>query len=170
MLWRYDWRGPQPKAAQPVVIGGDRVVISAGYGVGSDAFRVVPSAGGLWNIDPLWQSRHLKAKFANFVYRDGHLFGLNDGRLACVNAETGELAWRGDRYGHGQLLLVQDLLVILSERGDICLVDADAAEFRERGRVHVFDDKTWNSPALAGRILLIRNNREIACLELPGAD
>ena len=170
VLWQYDWRGAQPKAAQPVPVGDGRVVISAGYGVGADTFRVAPSDGERWTAEPLWQSRHLRAKFANFVHRAGHLFGLSDGRLTCVDADTGDRAWRGERYGHGQLLLVRDLLLILSERGDIALVEADASRFTERARFHLFDDKTWNSPALAGRYLLVRNHREMACVELPSID
>jgi len=166
VLWRYAWRGPQPKAAQPVLIGGDRVVISAGYGVGADAFRVAES-GGVWRAEPLWTSPSLKAKFANFVHRDGHLFGLDDGVLACVNAETGERAWRAGRYGHGQLLLVEDLLLVSTESGAVVLVEAVPSEFRELASWQVFQDKTWNSPALAGPLLLVRNDREAACLELP---
>lgn len=186
-LWRYPWRGATPKAAQPVPIGEDRIVISAGYGIGADAFKVVRAApegngerGGdradsaadrpspaAWRVEPLWKSMHLKAKFANFVLRDGHLFGLNDGTLACIEVTTGRRTWRGEDYGHGQLLLIDDLLLILAESGDVVLVEANAADFRELSRFKVFDDKTWNSPALAGRYLLIRNDREAACLELP---
>lgn len=161
-LWRHAWRGDNPKVAQPVVLPGDRVVISAGYGVGVDAFRV--TAAG---VEPLWQTKRLKAKMSNFVRRDGHLYGLDDGRLVCVEVETGERAWAGERYGHGQLLLAGDLLVISSEQGEAALVDADPAAFRERARLQVLEGKTWGGPALAGPYLLLRNDREAACLELP---
>ena len=38
---------------------------------------------------------------------------------------------------------------------------------RQLGRVPVLDGKTWNTPALAGNLLLVRNDREAVCLELP---
>ncbi len=161
-LWRYAWRGETPKVAQPVLLSGDRVLISAGYGVGVDAFRV--SAAG---VEPLWQTKRLKAKMSSAVLRGGHLYGLDDGRLVCVDVENGERAWAGERYGHGQLLLVGDLLLISSEQGEAALVEADPAAFRERARLQVLEGKTWGGPALAGPYLLLRNDREAACLELP---
>ncbi len=161
-LWRYAWRGDNPKVAQPVLLPGDRVVISAGYGVGVDALRVTGS-----DVELLWQTKRLKAKMSSFVRRDGHLYGLDDGRLVCVDVETGERAWAGERYGHGQLLLAGDLLLISSEQGEAALVDADPTAFRERARLQVLEGKTWGGPALAGPYLLLRNDHEAACLELP---
>ena len=115
----------------------------------------------------MWKSRALKAKFANFVARDGFLYGLDDGVLACVDAETGERRWKGGRYGHGQLLLVGDLLLVMAETGVIVLVEAGPEEHRELASFDVFTDKTWNPPALAAPYLLVRNDVESACLELP---
>ena len=79
----------------------------------------------------------------------------------------GERAWRGSSYGHGQLILAGDRLLISAESGELAVVDADPAAFRERARVPVLEGKTWNHPALAGPYLLMRNDRVAACLELP---
>jgi outer membrane protein assembly factor BamB len=162
-LWRYAWRDDIPKVAQPVPIGGDRLVISAGYGVGADAFRIGPGTA----VTPLWSSKRLKAKMSSVVHRDGHLYGLDDGRLVCVAAETGEKVWAGERYGHGQLLRAGELLVVSAETGLAALVEASPAAFRERARLQVVEGKTWNPPCLAGPYLLLRNAQEAACLELP---
>ncbi len=161
-LWRHEWRGEQPKVAQPLLLGGDRLLISAGYGVGADVFRV---SGG--RTEPLWSSPRLKAKFSNLVLQEGHVYGFDDGRLVCLRAADGERAWSGPRLGHGQLLLAGGSLLITSENGDLLLADAGPAAFRERARLPVFDHKLWNSPALAGAFLLLRTDREAVCLELP---
>ena len=161
-LWRYEWRGEFPKAAQPLGIGADRVAISGGYSLGTDAFKVTASG-----VEPAWSSRHLMAKFSSFVIREGHLYGLNDGVLACVNAETGVRTWRGAAYGHGQLILAGDLLVISAEDGRAALVEATPSAFRELGAIPAVSGKAWNHPALAGPYLLMRSDREAACLELP---
>ena len=81
-----------------MVVGEDVVVVSGGYGVGADAFRV---RGG--TTEPLWTSKRLKSKFGAVVLRGGHLYGLDDGRLVCVKADTGERAWAGERYGHEKI-------------------------------------------------------------------
>ena len=52
------------------------------------------------------------------MLHEGHLYGLDDGdsddvaHLVCLEAATGKEMWRGDNYGHGQVLLAQGHLVI----------------------------------------------------------
>jgi outer membrane protein assembly factor BamB len=161
-LWRHAWRGDQPKCASPLAFDGGRVLISAGYGVGSDFFQV---EGGATRI--VWTSKRLKSKFASVVEKDGHVYGLDDGRLVCVRLSDGERAWAGERYGHGQILLAGERLLVTSESGDVALVDASPAAYVQRARAKALDGKLWNPPALAGAYLLLRTDSEAVCLELP---
>ena len=80
---------------------------------------------------------------------------------------TASAAGRGGRYGHGQTLLVDDLLLVQAEDGDVVMVAAEPGAHRELGRIPALTGKTWNPPALAGSYLLVRNDREAACYELP---
>ena len=80
--------------------------------------------------------------------------------------KTGERRWRGGRYGHGQTLLVGDLLLVTTEDGEIVLVEPTPEAHREVARFTVFDGKTWNPPAVAGKYLLVRTDKEAALYEL----
>jgi outer membrane protein assembly factor BamB len=115
----------------------------------------------------IWESVRLKAKFTDLVYYEGFVYGLDDGILVCLDPETGRRRWKRGRYGHGQVLLVEDLLLVQGEHGDIILVEPDPAELRELARFSVMDAKVWNPPALAGSYLLVRNDEEAALFELP---
>ena len=64
---------------------------------------------------------------------------------------------------HGQLILVDDLLLIQTESGDVVLADASPDAFNERARFPALDSHTWNSPTLATPYLLVRNDKEAAC-------
>ena len=165
LLWEIAWEGQTEHVSQPVVLEGDRFFLSTGYGVGGKLFDV-PAAGA---PTVRWSSRGLKAKFSNVVEVDGYLYGPDDGILACIGVEDGERRWKGGRYGHGQLLRVGNLLLMLTERGDVALVEATPQAFRELARLSVLSGKSWNHPALAGRYLLVRNDREAAALRLPVA-
>ena len=103
------------------------------------------------------------------VLHEGVVYGLDDGVLVALDPETGERLWKRGRYGHGQMILVQDLLLIQAENGDVVLVEATPEEHRELSRFTPLQSKTWNPPALSGRLLLVRNNLEAACYELPTA-
>jgi outer membrane protein assembly factor BamB len=109
----------------------------------------------------------LKAKFSNPVLRDGHVYGLDDGIFACLDLRDGAVRWREGRHGHGQALLVGDLYLLMAENGELILFRPTPAGPGELHRFRVFDSKTWNPLALAGDLLLVRNDREAAALRLP---
>jgi outer membrane protein assembly factor BamB len=166
MVWREEWSHPGEKVTPPLLLGDDRLLVSAGYGAGSRLLRLRPEEGGFL-VEELWRSPRLKSKFASMVLYQGTIYGLDDGVLTALNPDTGERLWKRGRYGHGQMILVGDLLLIQSEKGYVALVEATPEEHRELARLEALSGKTWNPPALAGRHLLVRNNREAACYELP---
>lgn len=170
LLWQHAWPDQSPHVAAPVPLDGDRVLVSSGYGVGSKVFRIEGGPRGPLQARLEWESPRLKSKFANVVLHDGWVYGLDDGVLTCIDPATGERRWKEGRYGHGQLLLVEDLLLVQTEQGEIVLLEPRPDEHRELTRFAALDGKTWNPPALAGALLVVRNDREAAVYELPTRD
>ena len=166
VLWEYPWGVGQPHVAVPVVVGPDRVVFSAGYGVGSELLRIKQAADGTFAAERVWRSLKLKAKFANPVARDGFLYGLDDGMLACLDLKDGSEKWKEGRHGHGQGLFVGDLYLLMAENGELLLLRPTPSGPNELHRFRVFSSKTWNPIALAGDLLLVRNDQEAACLRV----
>jgi len=166
VLWQYPWRNTFPHVSVPLVLPGHRVLVSQGYGTGSELLQISRGTNR-WHAARIWKSIRMKSKFANLIHLDGFVYGLDDGALACIDANSGELKWKGDRYGHGQMILVGKLLLLMAENGEIVLLEPNQSEQRELSRFKVFRDKTWNPPALAGDLLIVRNDREAACLRLP---
>ena len=164
LLWNYSWPGDWPKASQPVPVGNDKVFISAGYGLGSSLLQLDASRA---SVRRLWNSRHLKTEFSNVAIRGGFVYGLDDGVLTCLDLASGRRQWRDGRYGHGQILLVDDLILVQAETGSIALVEATPTSFNELATCPALSSKTWNCPALSGHLLLIRNDQEAAGFELP---
>lgn len=169
VLWQHPWpgSGSTQHVAQPVPLPGSRVFVSTGYGIGCKLFQISRDGQNGFNVSLVWETPRLKAKFTNVVHRDGYIYGLDDGVLVCLDLANGRRRWKRGRYGHGQLMMVGDLLLIQAESGDVVLVDVNPDEFKERARLSALNSKTWNNPALAGRYLLVRNDREAACYELP---
>lgn len=170
VLWRFPWtNGERVNCSQPIPNAGapDQVFVSTGYGAGCALFRVERAADGSWLTQTLWQNRHLKTKFTTAVLYQGCVYGLDDGILACLELATGKRRWKSGRYGHGQILLAGDRLIVQAEHGDVVLVEPSPDGLRERGKVAALSGKTWNNPALSGRYLLVRNAEEAACYELP---
>lgn len=167
-LWTFPWDKTHQgiNVAQPVVLDGDRVFISSGYSQGC-AMIQLGLADGKWTTEELFRNKNMRCKFASPVYYQGHLYGLDEGILACLDPKTGERKWRRGSYGHGQLLLQDNLLVILSEDGDLVLVEATPERFKELGMIHALQgQRTWNHLALANGKAYVRNHVEMACYDL----
>jgi outer membrane protein assembly factor BamB len=171
-LWSYPWpsnSGSDASVAQPVVLPGNRVLLTKGYHDGAVLIELLrPVPGGEIEVRRVWRQRGvLNTKFTNVAIWQGHAYALSDGVLACVDLATGEPRWREGKYGHGQLLRVRDLLLVLSEDGELVLVRADPQTPNAVcGRVQALTGTTWNNLALYGRFLLVRNATTAACYEL----
>jgi len=168
VLWDYPWAGvPIVQPAQ--LAGGDLIVTTADAmgGLATRRLAVAHKPGG-WAVDERWTSRGLKPYFNDFVVHNGHAFGFDGGILSCIDLADGARKWKGGRYGDGQLILLpdQDLLLVLSEEGELALVSATPEEFREVARFKAIDGKTWNHPVLIGDVLLVRNGEEMAAFRL----
>jgi outer membrane protein assembly factor BamB len=161
-----------PKGSQPVVLPEDRVFISAGYAMGCTLFQFIRNPAGEWSTEELWHHNKMKTQFASVMHVGNRLYGLDDGRIACLDATSGERLWKEGRYGAGVSLVLttgkeEPLALIQSEPGTVYLVDISGDLPKELSQIPALSEKTWNYPALAGRYLLCRNDREAVCYELP---
>jgi outer membrane protein assembly factor BamB len=167
VLWDFPWAPRHPHVAMPVIVPGNRVLISSGYGSGSALLEINQQPGDSWDVRELWRSIRLKAKFANPTRLGDFVYGLDDGIMVCLDLTDGSQRWKDGRYGHGQQILVDTLLVVVTERGEIVVIEPVPEGLRELGRFQALNGKTWNPPALAGDLLLVRNDQEAACYRLP---
>ncbi len=168
LLWEYTWEGGaivQPALAE----NGDLLIsgLASTGGVGLRRLAVTLGPGG-WTTDERWTSRGLKPYFNDFVVHEGHAYGFDGSILAAIDLTDGQRKWKGGRYGEGQLVLLadQDLLLVLSEHGELALVKATPDQYTEVARFPAIEGKTWNHPVLVGDRLLVRNDQEMAAFRL----
>ncbi len=173
VLWEHPWpssSGSNAAAAQPVPLGDDRVLLTKGYGLGGEVIEVTRNRDKFATAT-VWRSKAvLKNKFGNVLIRDGFAYGMDDVMLQCVDLKTGRPKWKKRRspsFGHGQILLTGDVIVVLSEEGEAILVEASPKKYRELASLPALQGVTWNNPALSGPYLLVRNAEQAACFELP---
>ena len=166
VLWEYPWKTQfDINASQPLVIGDNRLFVSTGYGTGAAVIELTPSGSGL-AVREVWRNIFMKNQFSSSVLHDGFIYGLDESILACLDAATGERKWKGGRYGYGQVMLAGGHVIVLTERGDLALVRATPERHEEIVRFPILEGKTWNHPAMADGILLVRNLQEMAAFDL----
>lgn len=168
VLWSHAWQVPGgARIVQPVITADGDVLVGTGFGMGVRKLALAQGRAG-WEVSEGWTSARLKPYFNDFVVHRDHLYGFDGRLLASVDLATGERAWKGGRYGAGQLVLLpdQDLLLVLSERGEIALVAAKPDGFAEIAKIPGVAGKTWNHPVVADGVLYVRNGEEMAAFRL----
>lgn len=166
-LWEYEWKVKNnPRCVQPLLAGDDLVLLGTTGATGSRLLRIMKNDAA-WKVEEEWLSKKFRPYFNDGVLHKRFLYGFDGERLACIDIESGERRWQGERYG-GQLLLFEDMdmLLVLSEAGDLILIPAKPDRFVEAGHIKVLGGKTWNHPVAAHNRLYLRNAEEAVCLDL----
>jgi outer membrane protein assembly factor BamB len=186
-LWRFPWPTYMGiNVAQPIVVDDRTVFISSDYSgeaVGGCLVRLA-RGDGKWSAEQVWRTKNtvMRCKFNSPVRRTqpegDYAYGLNDpGQLECIDLKTGKSVWKDDRHARrgeafkqGQVVRQDDLIVALTEFGELVMVEATPAAFQELGRIDALKKgpKTWNPPALAHGRVYVRNEEEMTCYDLTG--
>ncbi len=175
-LWFQPWvtqGDSRVNVAQPMVVSdnlhaedGVKVLISSGYDKGTAMLKIF-YADDRWSSEVLWESKLLKSKLSSFVIHENFAYGFDNGILACIDLTNGKRSWKAGRYGHGKMLLVKGRLLIQAESGEVVLVAATPTAHLELARFVALTSKTWNEMAVAGDVLVVRNDCEAAAIRLP---
>ena len=168
MLWEHEWAGGA--IVQPAVTAdGDVLINTIGMnGRPRGAALAIAHDSGGWTASERWTSNGLKPYFNDFVVHKGHAYGFDGSILSCIDLADGTRKWKGGRYGAGQLLLLpdQDLLLVLSEEGELALVRRRPINSRRSRGSQAIEGKTWNHPVVVRDMLLVRNGEEMAAFRL----
>ena len=169
VLWEHKW-GDGPTITQPAVTAEGDVLINTMAATGGLGIRrlALTQNAGAWSAEERWTSIGLKPYFNDFVVHKGHAYGFDGAILSSIDLADGQRKWKGGRYGNGQLVLLaeQDLLLVISEDGQLALVSATPDKYTEIAMMEL-NGKTWNHPVVVRDILLLRNGEEMAAFRLP---
>jgi outer membrane protein assembly factor BamB len=173
LLWKAPYRFNVSTAITPVVAG-DMVYCSAGYGVGGGAFKV-SKAGTAFQATQLWQTpgdKEVANHWSTPVLKDGHLYGMfqfkeyGSGPLKCVEVATGKVKWSQPGFGPGNVILLGNQLLALSDAGELVLAEATTAGYKELSRAKVLGGKCWSTPVVSNGRIYVRSTKEAVCLDV----
>jgi hypothetical protein len=114
----------------------------------------------------------MKPDFNDLIIHKGYAYGFDNAIFACIDLQNGKRKWKGGRYAKGQALLLadSDLILVVSETGEIVLIRANSEKLQELGKLKALDGKTWNHPVIVGDRLYLRNSEEAVCYQLPSTE
>ncbi len=147
--------------AIPLLIGENKIFLS---GVRNPGFIIVEIKDG--KPTEILHGNSMKNDFSSCVYHNGYIYGYHVAALRCISAETGEVSWTKRGFGKGSLMLVDDKLVILSDKGRLAIADATPKAYTELTSIQAINGKSWTAPSFLNGKVYIRNLTEMACYKI----
>jgi outer membrane protein assembly factor BamB len=167
ILWTHPF--PSSGISMPLFVPPDRLFFSAAHDEVGLLLRVTEAADGRFAAAEVWRHNRMRNHFNTSVVVGEHLYGFDNATLRALVAATGETKWAYRGFGKGSLVVADGLLFVLSDRGELALVEATPEAYRELGRSQALEGKSWTAPTLAGGRLYLRDQDEIACFEVKAA-
>ncbi len=170
--WPTEFKG---NIATPLVLE-DYVFITSGYGMGCALLRVKPG-GDRVTLEVVYSRRNkpLRCHHSTPVALGTHLYGFDgDGDnavLRCLNYLDGSVSeeWGGTReIKNGKIVLAGRHLIILSQNGELHLVEANPDEFNLIATVQTGfpGDQNWALPVLVDGRLYVRGTGKLICYDV----
>jgi outer membrane protein assembly factor BamB len=169
--YRQKWRArydASVNAATPLVIG-DRLFFSTCYETGALLLQLKSNG----NAEEAWQGEDVMDNHYNTaIYRDGYLYGFHGRQekgpdFRCVDLATKKIAWDRKGFGCGTMVFADGRLIVLSEAGDLVLIEATPQVYRELARARVFDAGPCRAQiALADGKLYARDQKKLVCFNI----
>lgn len=123
-------------------------------------------------LTQVWQNTELRSQIATPVYRDGHLYGIDDntpnGQLRCLDAATGKTRWTR-KGGFGNVTIADGRIVTIDRQGVLLVVAADPSACKELAKLPILGPKArnWIAPVLADGLLYLRDSDgTLVCLDV----
>lgn len=168
-LWLFPWKADYDINAPDPVVAGTEVFVSSTYGK-TDALLNIQ--GG--TAKPVWRNNNLLIQLNSPVLVDGYLYGVAgiagptpNASLKCVDWQTGAVKWSYPDLGGGALMVANNSIIALSDKGELFTAAASPQGFNPISRVQVLGGRCWTVPVLANGRIYCRNARgDLVCLDV----
>ena len=152
--------------SQPIPMGDHRVLLN--YWNDAALIEFIKE-GEAYKVQEVWRTLGFKSNYAIPVYHEGYLYGFSNRILTCVNSQDGTVVWRSREPGGRGLILVDGHLVIAANHGALVVAEASPQGYREKARLHRFEQESYTAPSFAMGRIFFRNLTEIASLQVVGS-
>lgn len=160
--WETDY---DVNASEPIYHDG-HLFLSSGYNTGSALYKLAGDGDKLTSEEVWRQPKLFLTKFTSCVLKDGIIYGGDQNGLRCVDFKTGKELWSDNSLRNASVLLANESLIIMTEKGRIIVAKATGKAFERTAEAEVLSGRCWTVPTLADGRLYLRNLQKAVCLDL----
>jgi outer membrane protein assembly factor BamB len=170
-LWSYEQTAQGSPANIPTPVAHRGYVYSATRRGGAGLVKLIANQGTV-AAEPVYATAKLPTSIGGAVVIGDYLYGTNSAGLLCAEFTTGDLKWQDRCVGAGALCSAEGLLYVRGENGDLALVEANPAGYREKGRFtppgqpERGRSQAWAYPVVANGRLYIHDLGTLWCYDI----
>jgi outer membrane protein assembly factor BamB len=154
-------------ASDPIVFG-NKIFISSGYDHGCALFEFKNK-----RLKQIWFNKNLRCQFSTPVLYKGYIYGSDGktgkGTIVAVSIKDGSEAWREEKAGYGSLIIADNRIIYLTDRGKLIVGKVSPSSFKREISQYVLTKagKCWTMPVLANKKLYCRGgNGKLICIDM----
>ncbi len=152
-LWSYDMPLQAP-IATPLFIAPNKIFVSSGSG----CFMIKIENNVATET---FNNKSMRNAFSSPCYYNAHIYGISGGALKCISEIDGKSKWSQKGFGLGSLILVDNKILALSDKGVLKIVDAVPEAYTENDSIQAINGKSWTAPSFANGTVYVRNLTEM---------
>ena len=164
LLWEIPWPAKYDENIADPIIQGDQMLVSSFLGDRCSLFDLGRNA-----LVEQWQHKELLNWLASSVYWKGFVYGIdgNGKALKCMDFKTGAIRWAYEGLGKASLMMANEKLIILSDKGKLVVAPASPEAFKPVAEAQILEGKCWTVPVLAnGRIYCRNADGDLVCVDV----
>ena len=160
---KFPWETQYGVNATTPIISGNKIFLSCGYNKGCSLLEMDPKG----QIKELWHNNSMRNHMNTCVLWKDFVYGFDESMLKCLDSKTGKEMWKQNGLGKGSLMLADGKLIVLSEKGELVVAEANEKEFKPLCRKAVLTGKCWTVPVLSHGKIFSRNAAgDLVCLDV----
>ncbi len=161
-LWKSAWRTQHDVNASDPIIHGDYVFVTSGYNRGCGLIKLEGTTAR-----QVWENKKMRSQLSGPVLIGGHLYGIDENQLVCMDFLSGEAKWTERSIGKGSLMAAGNTLIVLSDKGTLYFAEASPEGFKPISSAQILKGKCWTMPVLAnGRIYARNAAGNLVCIDV----
>lgn len=166
-LWERSWITKWDiNAADPIVL--DNTMFISTFDRGCALIRFDKHESSV-----VWENKNIGNHFNGCVAWKGYVYGFDGNTdqarkdFRCIDLASGDVKWVYRGLGLGSVTAADGKLIVLSERGELVVAEANPIAFKPLARVQVLGGKCWTVPVLANGRIYCRNAKgTLVCLDV----
>ena len=166
-LWSYQYENNRKIHPNTPIYSDNLLLCTSGYGKGSVMLRLT---NGGRAVEKVWELKEFDSQHGAMVKIGNYIYGSGDTNKYwfCVDWKTGEIKYKDNSLGIGNMIANENMLYCYTQKGDMALVKATPEKFDliSKFPIDLGTDQHWAHPVIYQGVLYVRHGNTLMAYKI----